>query len=79
MDKEIAMLMRDGISATGLDEMEREANRFAAELLMPLIFVLAALPGGSIDIDDEDKVEALARQFKVSASAMRVRLADLSL
>ena len=35
VDKDFPMLMRDSVSAAGVNEMEIEANVFAAELLMP--------------------------------------------
>ena len=35
VDKEFSILMRNSVSTTGSDEMEIEANFFAAELLMP--------------------------------------------
>ena len=71
------MLMRDSVSATGVDEMEVEANLFAAELLMPASFLERSLKHQPIDIDDEAAVAALAKEYKVSASAMRFRLGNL--
>jgi len=71
------MLMRDLNSGTGADEMEVEANLFAAELLMPASFLARSLNDKPIDIDDEAAVAALAKQYKVSASAMRFRLGNL--
>ena len=35
VDKEFPMLMRDAVSAAGVNEIEVEANLFAAALLMP--------------------------------------------
>ncbi len=71
------MLMRDSNSATGEDEMEVEANLFAAELLMPASFLALSLKEYPIDIDDEAAITALARKYKVSAAAMRFRLGNL--
>ena len=71
------VLMRDGVSSEGVDEMEVEANFFAAELLMPADFLARSLHDESIDIDDDAAVTALAKKYKVSASAMRLRLGNL--
>ena len=77
VDKAFPMLMRDSISAAGVDRMEIEANRFAAELLMPESVLTEALGNDPFDVDDESVVRALARSFKVSPSAMRFRLGNL--
>ncbi len=71
------MLMRDTKSATGTDKMEIEANAFAAELLMPATLLREQIAQGPIDIDDEGAVGALAKMFRVSTSAMRLRLGNL--
>lgn len=75
VDKEFRMLRRDDISSQGIDPLEIEANAFASELLMPSEFLVSALDAGGLDIEDEAGIEALARKFRVSASAMRFRLA----
>jgi len=67
-------LRRDWISSQGTDEREIEANAFASELLMPEQLMLAALSGRSIDLEDDDAIDILARRFRVSSSAMRYRL-----
>lgn len=54
-------------------ELEREANAFAAELLMPA--ALVRREAGALRLN----VHALARRFEVSAPAMRVRLEHLDL
>lgn len=77
VDKEFPMLMRDSVSSSGKDRMEIEANAFAAELLMPEEFLIKALGGKGFDIDDDEMVNKLAKQFKVSKSAMRFRLGKL--
>src|ERR1700686_5518950 len=50
VDRQFPILMRDAISATGTDQMEIQANQFAAELLMPLALVDQVLAGKSFDI-----------------------------
>ena len=71
------MLMRDSVSAMGINEIEMEANLFAAELLMPVALINQELENNVIDIDDEAAIDALTRRFKVSQSAMRFRLGNL--
>lgn len=77
VDKGFPMLMRDSMSSAGVDEMEIEANHFAAEILMPASFLAKSLEGQSFDIDDDAVVSALAKEYKVSVSAMRFRLGNL--
>jgi Zn-dependent peptidase ImmA (M78 family) len=71
---------RDNNSSTGLDHDEREANLFAAELLMPRDFVQTAMDGiDSLTLLDqkESALDRLAKQFRVSITAMTYRLAYL--
>jgi Zn-dependent peptidase ImmA (M78 family) len=59
-------------------ELEREANRGAAELLMPLDQVRAfwvALSGLPYSYDD--RISILARGLMVSREAMRIRLKEI--
>ena len=56
------------------DSVEVEANRFAADLLMP-----ASLVKSAIEQDGIQTVSQLAQRFGVSASAMRWRLVNLGL
>lgn len=74
VDKGIRILFRDDVSALGTEPMEIEANAFASELLIPGELLAAALEGGGVDLEDEAGIEALARRFRVSPSAMRYRL-----
>ncbi|MBL8564320.1 MAG: ImmA/IrrE family metallo-endopeptidase [Hyphomicrobiaceae bacterium] len=73
VDKTYPMLRRDQASSTGVDLMEIEANAFAAELLMPEALLEGELTT-PLDVDDEERLTALSRKFKVSTSAMRYRL-----
>jgi len=75
VDKGFRVLFRDDASSQGIDPLEIDANAFASELLMPREFLMSALGAGGVDIEDNDRIEALARRFRVSASAMRFRLA----
>jgi Zn-dependent peptidase ImmA (M78 family) len=70
-------LRRDPVSAAGTDPQEIEANAFASELLMPEHLIKAALEGKAIDLEDDDAIAALAKRFRVSDAAMRLRLDTL--
>ncbi|MGO4221853.1 ImmA/IrrE family metallo-endopeptidase [Lysobacter sp. TAF61] len=54
------------------DRMERDADRFAAELLMPESEVRKLIDGGCTSLQE------LAAKFKVSALAMRFRVQSMS-
>ena len=72
-------VFRDAASSTGTNHLEREANAFAAALLMPARMVRAAVAELGVDADDDDSViDELARRFQVSRQAMTFRLANLS-
>jgi Zn-dependent peptidase ImmA (M78 family) len=69
---------RNSKSAQGLDEIEIEANRFAAELLMPADLVIREIENYSDLIDsNDDVISVLADSFKVSATAMGFRIQNL--
>ena len=76
VDKGIQVLFRDDVSSQGVEPLEMEANAFAAELLMPSDLLVKSLDGAGVDIEDESRIEALARRFRVSPAAMRFRLAS---
>jgi Zn-dependent peptidase ImmA (M78 family) len=59
------------------DISEVEANQFAAELLMPLKFLLRDLPEIRIDFESDEKIASLAKRYGVSAQAMAYRIANL--
>jgi Zn-dependent peptidase ImmA (M78 family) len=58
------------------DVMEREANLFAMELLMPTAFMMEDLKDG-IDIEDSKEIARLAKRYKVSEQLMSMRIAQL--
>lgn len=74
LDKNFNVLFRDELSSQGVDPFEREANAFASEFLMPSDFLASILGDGGLDIEDDERIETLARRFRVSAAAMRFRL-----
>lgn len=61
-----------------MDPVEAEANAFAMELLMPADWVRADIRKlGGIDIEDDAKVEKMARRYKVSTAVMTIRIGQL--
>jgi len=74
VDKKFPALMRDPKSATGTEQIEIEANQFAAELLMPIALIEQALAGKQFDIDDDGPIEELAKKFRVSKQALEYRI-----
>jgi Zn-dependent peptidase ImmA (M78 family) len=79
VDRQIVVRFRDDrIKHAGDAGEEREANLFAAELLMPSEFVLHDLEEGSLGpLDIHLVVEKLARRYRVSVQAMAIRLTQL--
>lgn len=72
---------RDATSSTATNEEEIEANRFAAELLMPASLLeqgLRLLIEGK-PTSDAELIQRLARRFAVSQQAMEYRLATLGM
>ena len=68
---------RDAVSSMAADAKEIEANRFAAELLMPYNMVLADLKERPIDVENEEAIRELARKYQVSIQAMTHRITNL--
>jgi Zn-dependent peptidase ImmA (M78 family) len=77
VDKQFRVLMRNSDSATGLEEIEVQANQFAAELLIPSSMFDPATITAS-DIDDEGPLDALAKKFRVSKQMLEYRIRSLS-
>ena len=73
------VFFRDKAAATGEHAQEIEANKFAAELLMPKALLEQALEDEKIDLLDDFDVHHLARKFKVSEQALGFRIASLQL
>ena len=69
---------RDSASSAGEDRLEREANAFAAALLMPSALVRSAIAELRGNIADEEAIEELAKKFQVSRQAMTFRVAKLT-
>ena len=77
VDKKLFVLARDASSSKGFDRKEIEANRFAAELLVPKEFLEVELRGRVVDVEDEVLMGELARTFDVSSQMMSIRIGEL--
>jgi len=62
------------------NDIEREANLFAAELLMPAQFLEQDERIKHLDLlDDDDVLKEISKEYKVSLQALTYRLANLGL
>lgn len=78
VDRQFKVWLRSEVSSQGTDEEEKEANLFAAELLMPAKFIERDIDEiGTIDLMDEGVLKELAEKYGVSTQAMTFRLAYL--
>lgn len=77
IDKEYKVMYRDQASATGTVKQEREANAFAAALLMPQTFLKRDFE--DLDFSDEQAIQKLAKRYQVSELAMTYRITNLNL
>ncbi|SFN37932.1 protein of unknown function [Bradyrhizobium sp. Rc3b] len=77
IDKGRNFIPRDSISAEGIDPLEKQANAFASELLMPERLVRQVLAESSRDIQDDDYLIGMANRFRVSLAALQFRLGRL--
>jgi Zn-dependent peptidase ImmA (M78 family) len=78
MDKQT--FFRSQLSSSGTDTKEKEANRFAAELLMPTNFLLKDIQekGDLIDSDvSDDVLTNLAQKYGVSNAAFSIKLSGI--
>lgn len=80
IDRGITLRFRNHESGTGTQKEEREANQFAAALLMPAAWVHRELAKHPVDDPGDDRALAeLCRKFGVSSQAMMFRLNNLAL
>lgn len=70
---------RDLSSGSGTKTEEREANQFAAAVLMPRPSVAEAFLEQPFDLTDDEGLRKLADKFEVSTQAMSYRLSNLGL
>ena len=76
VDHNFRVNRRDEESSLAKNPEEIEANRFAAELLMPWSMIHAELTS-QVDVEDEEVIRELARRYEVSTQAMTYRVANL--
>jgi Zn-dependent peptidase ImmA (M78 family) len=77
VDRTFRVNLRNDVSSQAVDPDEIEANRFAAQLLMPEHFLGRDLKGQEIDIEKEDDLKLLASKYRVSLQALTFRLTNL--
>ena len=77
VDHSFRINRRNGVSSLAVDPDEIEANRFAAELLMPYDMILADLEERGFDIEDEQELKELAHKYQVSPQAMTHRITNI--
>ncbi|MDE0101568.1 MAG: ImmA/IrrE family metallo-endopeptidase [Bryobacterales bacterium] len=77
VDRGFRVRLRNGASREGTDKDEMEANRFAAELLMPTVFLRTDLEEWELDLADDRQLRALAKRYGVSTQALAIRLNTL--
>lgn len=82
VDRPLAVRFRDSQSSLAIDPEEIQANQFAAALLMPRDWVIRDadhILARQRDIPDEELIDRLAREYRVSRQAMEFRLANLGI
>lgn len=79
VDSSFPVAFRNESSGLGTDDLEIEANQFAAALLMPEEFLRRDIIEADHTNDFEDVIGTLARRYRVSAQAMGIRLNALGL
>lgn len=79
VDRAFRVNLRNDVSAQAVDPEEIEANRFAAELLMPENMLVGDLKGRVIDFENEDDLRRFAAKYRVSLQALTFRLINLGL
>lgn len=75
IDKTPRMMYRNSASSTGEDFKEKEANAFAAALLMPKELIELELQNAPYDISKA--ISYMAERFRVSENAMSFRLSNI--
>jgi len=72
--------MRDARSSLATEREEIEANRFAANLLIPADFIHVHIQRElRRQLDETETIDSLAQIFGVSPQAMEIRLTNLGL
>lgn len=81
IDKDFIAKYRSATNYTPRElKQERQANAFAAELLMPRKILLASLKEDEYkDLPEPELIDELAKLFDVSVPAMTIRLSNLNI
>ena len=77
IDRGFSVNFRDSRSPSAEYRAEIEANNFAAEILMPKMFLENDLDKGTVDMGDENGLHELAERYGVSGQAMAFRIKNL--
>lgn len=78
IDQHIMFCVDEGASAKA-DREELEAAWFSSTLLLPKRLVLKEIQTGDLNLDDDEAIDLLAKQFWVSPVAMANRLLRLGI
>ena len=78
VDRSFRVNRRDELSSQATDFEEIEANRFAAELLMPYDMFSDDIKRYRPDIEDENELRQLANRYGVSLQALTLRIQNVS-
>ncbi len=78
VDRHFKVMLRSGRSSELSDPMEKEANSYAAQLLMPDTMLIneTVLLDQGLDFEGDDLLYRLAHRYKVSTQAMTIRLCE---
>lgn len=76
IDSHVRFRPDESVSASS-DRKEVEANQLGAALLMPKSLVKEEIRRHDLDLDDEEAIRSLAKEFKVSEPALAHRLVNL--
>lgn len=82
VDRPFSVKFRDSRSSLAIDPEEVQANQFAAALLMPREWVIRDVDrilARQNGVSDEQLIEELSEEYRVSRQAMEYRLANLGI
>jgi Zn-dependent peptidase ImmA (M78 family) len=78
IDRHVTFRRDENLSASD-DRKEVEANQFGAALLMPKGLVQEQIRRHELDLDDDEAIRLLAKEFYVSEPAIAIRLVNLGM
>lgn len=79
VDRIFQVKLRNENSSKGISTEEKEANLFAAEILMPVRFLKKDLAQvNTLDLYEDEKLKDLSEKYQVSTQAFTFRLAYLN-